>query len=175
MTTKEQERKALERIRKIIADLGEDSYIGTALDGALELAEENIDCDAAFSSRYYREELPKVESKLKTAEYRISELEKEIAAQKEQFKQRYEDESRKVLTADDMDAVKTLVVICIADFKTDADNAAERIVSEAENPKSVNFQNAVTEHRCALEGVKRYEELLERLTAISGNTNWATE
>lgn len=172
MTTKEQERKALEKIQKIVADLGEDSYVGTALDGALNLAEENIDCDAAFSARYYIDELHRTESKLKEAEEQIFALEKEMAAQKKQFKQAYEKESRKILSAEDMDAVKTLVITCIADFKTDADNAAERIVAEAENPKSVNFQNAVTEHRCALEGVKRYEELLERLTAISDNNEW---
>ena len=51
MTTKEQERKALEKIRKIVAELGEDSYIATALDGCLEDAERNIDEDAAYSMK----------------------------------------------------------------------------------------------------------------------------
>ncbi|MCX4355883.1 MAG: hypothetical protein OSJ43_06615 [Oscillospiraceae bacterium] len=175
MTTKEQERKALEKIQKIVADLGENSYIGTALDGALNLAEENIDCDAAFSARYYIEELHRSEGKLNEAEEKISALEKEMAAQKEQFKQAYEMANRRILSAEDMDAVKTLVITCIAGFKTDANDAAERIVAEAENPKSVNFQNAVTEHRCAMEGVKRYEELSKRLTAISDNMNGVTE
>ena len=51
--TKAEERKALDRIRKIVAECGADSYIGTALDGALELAEQNIEEDAAYSTRYY--------------------------------------------------------------------------------------------------------------------------
>lgn len=49
MTTKEQERKALEQIRKIVAGLGEDSYIGTAFEGCFEDAETNIENDWALS------------------------------------------------------------------------------------------------------------------------------
>ena len=49
MTTKAQEKKALEQIMKIVAELGENSYVGTAIDGMLEDAEDNIECDAAFS------------------------------------------------------------------------------------------------------------------------------
>ena len=51
MTTKEQELKALDKIRAIIAGLGEDSYIGTAFDGCLEDAEENIQNDFALSMK----------------------------------------------------------------------------------------------------------------------------
>jgi len=49
MTTKQQERDALAKIRKIVDDLGENSYIGTAFEGCFEEAEFNIDSDAAFS------------------------------------------------------------------------------------------------------------------------------
>lgn len=45
MTTKDQERKALEQIRKIVEGLGEESYIGRAFDGCFEIAEDNIDND----------------------------------------------------------------------------------------------------------------------------------
>lgn len=51
MTTKDQERKALEQIRKIVAGLGEDSYIGTAFEGCFEIAEENIDNDWGCSMK----------------------------------------------------------------------------------------------------------------------------
>lgn len=51
MTTKEQEKKALEQIKKIIAGLGEGSYIATAMDGMIEDAEENIRDDAAYSMK----------------------------------------------------------------------------------------------------------------------------
>lgn len=36
MVTKEQERKALEQIKKIVDSLGADSYIATAFDGCFE-------------------------------------------------------------------------------------------------------------------------------------------
>ena len=49
MTTKEQERKALEQIKKIVNGLGENSYIGTAMAGMIEDAEENIENDFAMS------------------------------------------------------------------------------------------------------------------------------
>ena len=42
MTTKDQERKAVEKIRKIVEELGENSYVGFAMEGVLELAEDNI-------------------------------------------------------------------------------------------------------------------------------------
>lgn len=42
MTTKEQERQAIEKIRKIVEGLGENSYVGFAMEGVLELAEDNI-------------------------------------------------------------------------------------------------------------------------------------
>jgi len=51
MTTKEQERKALEQIRKIVESLGENSYVGTAFAGCFEDAEENIENDFAMSMK----------------------------------------------------------------------------------------------------------------------------
>ena len=66
MTTKEQERKALEQIRKIVEGLGEDSYIGTAFEGCFEIAQENIDNDFACSMKQ-----------------RVESLENELATEKE--------------------------------------------------------------------------------------------
>ena len=51
MATKQQERDALKKIKAIVEGLGTESYIGWAFDGAFELAEENIDLDAAYSVR----------------------------------------------------------------------------------------------------------------------------
>lgn len=49
MTTKDQERKALEAIKKILAGLDEDGYVRTAMLGVIEDAEENIENDWAMS------------------------------------------------------------------------------------------------------------------------------
>ena len=51
MTTKEQERKALAEIIKIVKGLGEDSYIGTAFEGCFDIAAENIANDWACSMK----------------------------------------------------------------------------------------------------------------------------
>jgi hypothetical protein len=50
MTTKQQEREALAQIQSIIAGLGTQSYVGTALSGVLTYAEQNIEFDAAFTA-----------------------------------------------------------------------------------------------------------------------------
>ncbi len=49
MATKEQERNAFEEIKKIVESLGENSYVATAFAGCFEIAEENIEYDAADS------------------------------------------------------------------------------------------------------------------------------
>ncbi len=68
MVTKEQERKALEQITNIIAALGSDSYIGTALEGCLEIAADNIENDFACSMKdRYETELNRAESLQKEA------------------------------------------------------------------------------------------------------------
>ena len=64
MTTKEQERKALARIRKIVNELGEDSYIATAFDGVWEIAEENIENDFGNSVSFYINKYYESERKL---------------------------------------------------------------------------------------------------------------
>lgn len=53
MATKEQERNTLEKIKKMVAELGENSYLASAFTGAFELAEQNIDDDAAYTAQYY--------------------------------------------------------------------------------------------------------------------------
>ena len=49
--TKQQERAALEKIRKIVEELGPDSYIATAFDGCFKDAEANIENDWALSMK----------------------------------------------------------------------------------------------------------------------------
>ena len=61
--TKADERKALEQIKKIVEGLGENSYVGTAFKGVFELAEENIEYDAAFSAKFYMEEYDKASAR----------------------------------------------------------------------------------------------------------------
>ena len=82
MATKEQELKALEKIKKIVEELGEDSYIGMALDGCFEIAEDNINNDFACSMKQRwqtaEKETEKFSLKLKERDNQIEQLKKEI-------------------------------------------------------------------------------------------------
>ena len=76
MTTKEQERKALEQNRKIVSELGEDSYIGAAFEGCFEIAESNIENDWACSMKQRAEA---AEQKADAAEQKAEALGKKQA------------------------------------------------------------------------------------------------
>lgn len=89
LATKEQERKALERIKKIVEELGEGSYIGTAFEGCFEVAEENIENDFACSMKRRAEsaeatmhkahsKVTELKGQLKEAEAKIEELQKAL-------------------------------------------------------------------------------------------------
>lgn len=57
IATKDQERDALAKIKKIVEGLGPQSYLATAFEGCFQDAEDNIENDFAFSmaSRYESE------------------------------------------------------------------------------------------------------------------------
>lgn len=62
MTTKEQEKKALDEIRAIVGSLGEGSYLAATFDGCFEIAEENIRNDFACSMKQQKERAEKNEA-----------------------------------------------------------------------------------------------------------------
>lgn len=65
MAMKEQERQAIQKIRKIVEGMGKNSYLATVMDGVLETAEENIEYDAAFSLKGRAEVAEKEAAELK--------------------------------------------------------------------------------------------------------------
>lgn len=84
MTTKEQERQAIQKIRKIVEGMGENSYLATAMEGVLETAEENIEYDAAFS----------LKGRAEVAEKEASELKKENEELRKALKEQQERAAR---------------------------------------------------------------------------------
>lgn len=106
MTTKEQERQAIAKIRRIVEDLGENSYIGSAMDGVLEVAEQNIEDDAAYSMKErmeiaerreqeQRERAEKMEKELKAAQT-------ELAQCKEWWKEQQKDLTERLQEAQEL-------------------------------------------------------------------------
>lgn len=74
VATKEQERKVLEQIRKMVEELGTDSYIAMAFEGCFEIAESNIDNDFGCSMKQRAES---AERKVETAVQREKAAEKD--------------------------------------------------------------------------------------------------
>lgn len=67
--TKQQERDTLEKIRKMVEQLGPDSYLATAFEGCFDLAAENIGNDWACS----------MADRARSAEKRVAELEDKLS------------------------------------------------------------------------------------------------
>ena len=82
MATKEQERKALDKIKKIVYELGEESYIGTAFLGCFEIAERNIENDWWCSLNEYIGKCQILELKLGSLEDERKKLYSELDLQK---------------------------------------------------------------------------------------------
>lgn len=82
VATKEQERKAIQKIRKIVEELGENSYVGFAMEGVLELAEDNIREDTAYSMKKNAEiaweRADKAEKENKALEKEVEDLKKTV-------------------------------------------------------------------------------------------------
>lgn len=96
--TKQQERDTLEKIRKMVEQLGPDSYLATAFEGCFDLAAENIDndwaCSMADRARNAEKRVAELEDKLSEAvkDYEAAhavaeEKDAEIAKLKDQLKQ----------------------------------------------------------------------------------------
>ncbi len=177
MATKEQERKALAQIRKIVDGLGESSYIGCALEGCLGIAEDNIENDWACSMKQQRDieakravelgyEVDDLRKKLKTAELAERDLRNAIKAAKEEASRTISALRGQSLSADDITDISQLLTEEVFELGKEVSNAAERIVEAATAPNSAAFQNAVNDHRAAKGSFDYYTALLVRVNNL---------
>ena len=153
MVTKEMERKALDKIRKIVSELGDDSYVATAFEGCFEVADQNIDNDWGCSL------LQRAESAEKRLEEALDEMHK---AQNEAKLLKTENLllREKVLGADSLEKLLVIVQKRIDWLNERIDVTVDQIVEFAENPSDPDFARAVQENR-RLESEKRECEALE--------------
>ena len=168
--TKEQERKAIEKIRKIVAELGESSYVGTALEGCLEDAENNIENDFGDSMK---RRLEYAEAQLKTAEERIAELKKNYSEGYAEWSEAAASDKETImvlqertLSAEDIDTFVALVLERRAGYDKELKNAAEYIVEMADDTDNTQFKNAVSNHRAAKRAKEKYDALAARLEKV---------
>lgn len=155
-TTKEQEIKALEKIKKIVADLGEDSYIGMAFDGCFEVAEENIENDFACSIKQRAEH-----AEMEAGKYK--KMYEDTAADFEAAEATIAGLEQKVLTLEEAGAIKAILI----DSKTEAirrtEESARRIVEFADNPDIAEFKQAVQDNRHNKQLAEESEKLIQRI------------
>lgn len=138
--TKEQERNALKRIRKIIAELGEESYLGYAFEGCFEIAEQNIDNDWAISPREQRESILAREADLRLQiDGLLSDNEELTAANAALRKQ--------IIPVNILDALRTVINDHGRDTEAEMNDEAQFIVDHADDPSSTAFRDAVHKHR----------------------------
>lgn len=178
--TKQQEREALEKIKAIVESLGPDSYIGTALEGCFEIAEQNIENDFACSMKQRVEAVVVENSRLKE---KVKELEEKLAESEKDYEAA--DEAAH-LVADKKDAeisrLKSLVLSdddltdCIQmareaayGYLLEMEKAAASVVELAEAPTSPEFVQAVQDHRNAKTSKEYAEGLADRLTEKQKN------
>lgn len=174
MTTKAQERKALEQIKKIVESLGADSYIATAFEGCFEIAESNIENDWACSMKQRAESAEKKADALEAgmkemadrlnrtvkalninnenATGEIRRLEEELA---EARKKALDPWLYKRLWSDYTDRVD--------EHKERMEELADQMADHAEHPESVAFRNAVSSYRVRKENREICEQVVRAL------------
>ena len=186
--TKDQERGALEKIKAIVEALGPDSYIGTALEGCFEIAEENIENDFACSMKQRVEavvvENTRLKEKVKELEGKLAESEKdyeaahaaahEVAEEKDAeiayLKGKVASLAAKVLSADDLTDCIQMARDSAYGHQEKMKEAAASVVELADDPSSPEFTKAVKDHRNAKAAYEYAEALASRLEKIRDNT-----
>lgn len=170
MATKEQERKALEKIRKIVEELGEGSYVGIALEGCLEMAKENIDNDWGLSEKQLADAAAKkVEELEKEVEDLKGRLDRERSERAEDAKAAeaiIEATKKKTLSPDDICDFSQLLADKVMELGKEVAAEADKIVSWASEPDADIFKQAVQNHRAADTSLRYYTALLERVNTV---------
>lgn len=161
MTTKEQERKALAQIRKIVDGLGEDSYIGMAFEGCFEIAAENIENDFGCSMKQRADKAQEGADYYKRAAETFSAEAVKLREENEALKKR-------VLTTAEAGSIKAILYNAKNEAVEEAKKSAQIIVETAENPNSTEFQQAVSKNRAYTKMQEQYEVLIQRILEIMG-------
>lgn len=86
IATKDEERNTLTKIKKLVEELGEGSYIGTAFKGAFELAEQNIEYDFGDSVLDWKDKFEQKSEDCTRLSYQIEELQTNLKTRDEEIK-----------------------------------------------------------------------------------------
>ena len=165
--TKEQERETMEKIKAMVAEMGPQSYLKTAFEGVFEVAEMNIDEDAAYSFpgrvSLLEEQLKEMGSKYNSAKRDAEVAQKALADAEAQL----EALQGKTLPAWLHNAVYGLATAQLATSKERMEQAAETMAYYAEAPQDIAFAEAVKGYRAAKERREVCEQIIKGLEALT--------
>ncbi len=165
--TKEQERESLEKIKAMVAELGPQSHLKTAFEGVFEVAEMNIDEDAAYSFpgrvSLLEEQLKEMGSKYNAARSDAEVLRSQLDHAQEQV----DALQGKTLPAWLHSAAYGLATEELAAVKRRMEQAAETMAYYAEAPQDIAFAEAVKGYRAAKERREVCEQIIKGLEALT--------
>ena len=165
--TKEQERETLEKIKAMVAELGPDSYLKTAFTGVYEVAEMNIDEDAAYSFPgrvdLIEKQLREMGSKYNAARSDVEVLRSQLDHAQEQV----DALKGRQLPAWLQSAAYGLVVEELAAAQKRMEQSAETMAYYAEAPQDIAFAEAVKSYRAAKERRGVCEQIVKGLEALT--------
>lgn len=165
--TKAQERETLEKIKTMVAELGPQSYLKTAFEGVFEVAEMNIDEDAAYSFpgrvSLLEEQLKEMGSKYNAARSDVEVLRSQLDHAQEQADALKKQQFPVWLHS----AVYGLASAELATSKARMEQAAETMAYYAEAPQDIAFTEAVKGYRAAKERREVCEQIVKGLEALT--------
>ena len=168
--TKEQEREAMEKIKAMVAELGPQSYLKTAFEGVFEVAEMNIDEDAAYSFpgrvSLLEEQLKEMGSKYNAARSDVEVLRSQLDHAQGQIdtlkRQQFPEELRRdlwVMVTTEAEASRARMA-----------EAAEKMSVGADNPACVLFKDSVALYRAEKARAEAMEQRAAELDALEPKT-----
>ncbi|MCQ2113310.1 MAG: hypothetical protein MJY95_08235 [Bacteroidaceae bacterium] len=163
MVTKEEERKALAKIKKIVESLGEDSYVATAFEGCFEYAEQNIEWDACFN---WKERALSAEKTVDELRGKIKAIEAESENQIAQLKIVSNKLSNITISRSDIEDCMQILKRDKMNAEIKAQETASEIVKYADDPNNQNFKKAVRENRIYAKYVQSADALISKMTEL---------
>ena len=152
MPTKEQERKALAKIEKILEELGNNpdtSYVCRAFQGCVEDARENIDFDFANSQKDRADDL---EKKLEQAK-----------AERDATREAYDALQARTIDDETRNGIWNFIRYEADQAKNDARRASADMLEACEDPESDEYKKALMKAQNSKRRAARLEKLLQGL------------
>ena len=149
MTTKDQELKALAQIKKIVAGLGENSYVATAFEGCFEIAEDNIGNDWGCSMKQRAESAEESTQGWIARFDSMKEKRDELQKENEKLRECVERNAKTRLTGEEINGIQLIMLKRIEALDRSIESFESTILEFADAPEDIAFRQAVSDRKAA--------------------------